>query len=316
MPLPLSTATLRKSESISRHQYGAIGTRLEDPKSAAIYANVNEKVETWTEITYFALVKLSIPGIMLPKFIISFYLYFSTTLGEDTFSLPFPMWLPFDWKTPHGYLIAYAIQYAAVYYVFHAAVCHLGFLIGSCEILMAFAMDLKQEFNTLVEKPDENQTELKKKLSKFIQFHCSAKQLVEELADLYKFIFSFGVLWSISNICSTLLLVEMEMVNNAGNLLGLIQPLTLMFWSFVLVLLYCDFGERVCGEFDAVHNTIEECDWYLFPIEIQKMLLTIMMADQPVVLKGFANVVITRETSKKIANGGYSYFNILRQFVK
>ena len=82
--------------------------------------------------------------------------------------------------------------------------------------------------------------------------------------------------------------------------MGLIQPLTMMFWSFVVMFIYCDFGERISCGFEAVHNGIEECDWYLFPIEMQKMLLIIMAADEPIVLKGFANVVMTRETFKKV----------------
>ena len=82
--------------------------------------------------------------------------------------------------------------------------------------------------------------------------------------------------------------------------MSFIQPLTLMFWAFASMFFYCDFGERVCGGFEAVHNTIEECNWYQLPIEIQKMLLTVMMADQSVVLKGFANVFATRESFKLV----------------
>lgn len=89
--------------------------------------------------------------------------------------------------------------------------------------------------------------------------------------------------------------------NNTANLMGVIQPLTLMFWSFVVMFIYCDFGERISCGFESVHNAIEECDWHLFPNEMQRMLLIIMAADEPVVLEGFANVVMTRETFKKVA---------------
>ena len=65
---------------------------LENPTSAAIYVNVNERVETWTKLIDFALIKFSIPGVIAPKFIISFYLYFWSDLEADAFSLPFPIW--------------------------------------------------------------------------------------------------------------------------------------------------------------------------------------------------------------------------------
>lgn len=84
---------------------------------------------------------------------------------------------PFDWKTLHGYLAAYTIEFAAIYYIVYIAFCHSSFFIGSCEILMAFAKDLKQQLHVLIEKPDQKQSEFKKKLSEFVQFHCDAKQL-------------------------------------------------------------------------------------------------------------------------------------------
>lgn len=66
------------------------------------------------------------------------------------------------------------------------------------------------------------------------------------------------------------------------------------------MLMYSDFGERISGGFEEIHSAIEECDWYLFPIQIQRMLLTIMIADEAVVVHGFPNVVLTRESFKKV----------------
>lgn len=88
--------------------------------------------------------------------------------------------------------------------------------------------------------------------------------------------------------------------NGTANLMGLIQPLTLMFWSFFFMYIYSDFGERISGGFDAIHSVIEECDWYLFTIGMQKMLLIIMIVDEPVVVNGFPNVALTRESFKKV----------------
>lgn len=121
------------------------------------------------------------------------------------------------------------------------------------------------------------------------------------------------------------------------------KPLVLLYWSFLQILLFCDFGERLTGRFDEIDLTLFECNWYTFPMEIQKMLPMLLMSTQsPVVLQGFPNVSCTREAFKKVrfeklfkkkvfspkkkysmlrfhsllqvANGGFSYFMILRKF--
>lgn len=156
----------------------------------------------------------------------------------------------------YGYLAAYVLEFAAVYYIVYIAFCHSSFFIGSCEILMAFALDLKQEFHVLIKNPDQNQAELKKKLSEFVQFHCDAKQLrinskrfdsfqyisnnsidlfhmnsrqVEKFGVVYKFIITNLALWSIWNICSTLLVVQIEIVEYINNKLQICVEFSLLF---------------------------------------------------------------------------------------
>lgn len=95
----------------------------------------------------------------------------------------------------------------------------------------------------------------------------------------------------------------------------LIKPLTLVVWSFVIEFIYCEFSERVCTRFEAVDDKISEIEWYVLPVEIQKMAPIIMMSTQkPVFLRGFANAVLSRETFKKVTDGKmpveYSLVNI------
>lgn len=57
-----------------------------------------------------------------------------------------------------------------------------------------------------------------------------------------------------------------------------------------------DLSDSLCG-----------CGWYLFPIDVQKMLPTICVAiQQPVVLMCYGNVLYTRETFKKVI---FNYWN-------
>lgn len=62
-----------------------------------------------------------------------------------------------------------------------------------------------------------------------------------------------------------------------------------------------NFGEQVSNRLDAIRDGITECEWYLFPNEVQKMFLTIMTAtQQPIIFRGFGNILATRETFKKV----------------
>lgn len=57
--------------------------------------------------------------------------------------------------------------------------------------------------------------------------------------------------------------------HKTGHAIEMVKPLILMFWSFVQVFMFCDFGENVTGGFEALNDAILENDWYTFPIEIQ-----------------------------------------------
>ena len=84
---------------------------------------------------HILIVKISVPGFVLPKAIISFFLYFTTDSGNDSFLLPLPTWyaftfkfqtdffdcqfcgifrIPFNYKIPIGYPIAVALQFMMV----------------------------------------------------------------------------------------------------------------------------------------------------------------------------------------------------------
>lgn len=81
----------------------------------------------------------------------------------------------------------------------------------------------------------------------------------------------------------------------------MLKSFCLLFWSILQIMLLCDFGERLTGRFDEIDMALCECDWYTFPIGIQKMLPMLLISTQnPVVLQGFFNVSCTRESFKKV----------------
>lgn len=48
--------------------------------------------EKWSKIAYFFLVRVSLPGLLMPEALFSFYQYFTTDLGNEAFELSLPMW--------------------------------------------------------------------------------------------------------------------------------------------------------------------------------------------------------------------------------
>ena len=72
-------------------------------------------------------------------------------------------------------------------------------------------------------------------------------------------------------------------------------------WSFFAVFLYCEFGRMVTSRFDKFHDKLQQCNWYSFSTEMQRLYLMFMMnAQQPVMIKGYANILCTRDTYKKV----------------
>lgn len=65
---------------------------LKYPSSKAIYSKSNQQAEKLCQIIHFAFTKVTIHCTMLPKFITSFVVYFTTDLGREAFELPLLMW--------------------------------------------------------------------------------------------------------------------------------------------------------------------------------------------------------------------------------
>lgn len=52
-------------------------------------------VEKLSRIINFVMMKLGVPLFIIPKAIISYFMFFTTDAGRDAFELPFEMWQVF-----------------------------------------------------------------------------------------------------------------------------------------------------------------------------------------------------------------------------
>lgn len=56
-----------------------------------MYIKINNKIEQWSRISYFFMVKVSLVTVFMPKLCISYTLYFTTNHGMDAFNPAFEM---------------------------------------------------------------------------------------------------------------------------------------------------------------------------------------------------------------------------------
>lgn len=73
--------------------------------------------------------------------------------------------------------------------------------------------------------------------------------------------------------------------------------------SLGLAFLCCELGQRITNAFDDIDEVLlVELNWYLFPIEIKKILPTILINTQEVVaLHCFGSIVCGRESFKDVS---------------
>lgn len=86
--------------------------------------------------------------------------------------------------------------------------------------------------------------------------------------------------------------------------IDLITTICLVFWSIVFIYLYCECGEGVTDQFNQFNDELDQCNWYicyLFPIKLQRMLIVVIIdAQYPAVIRGYANTTCTRDSFKKV----------------
>lgn len=137
--------------------------------------------------------------------------------------------------------------------------------------------------------------------------------------------------------------------HHTGNVADLMVTMVEVIYSFGLMFVACEMGQRENLRFEECNDMLDQLDWHLFPAKIQRMLPTIMsFTQQPVKIQCFGSAACDRETFKyvrlclcfcvfdqrdynchvilsiiqfhfhshtfKVVKTAFSYFTILRQF--
>lgn len=87
--------------------------------------------------------------------------------------------LPFDWKTPHGYALAFLYESITDYIVSLTYIPLITVLIGSCWFFIAFVKDITNDLFILDknEIAKRNDVELTQSFCKIVKFYSDANEL-------------------------------------------------------------------------------------------------------------------------------------------
>lgn len=100
--------------------------------------------------------------------------------------------------------------------------------------------------------------------------------------------------------CQNLKNLLLQSIENGFFLVSLIQPALIVSWVIAFLFFYCYSGDFVTTHFKSINDTMWRCEWYFYSKKIQRLLpFMIMMAQNPVYLRGFGNIRCTLETFKR-----------------
>ena len=90
-------------------------------------------------------------------------------------------------------------------------------------------------------------------------------------------------------------------MENQLNAMDLCRTLFLTFWSVAFIFFFCEFGERVTYQFEMFNHELDLCNWYLYPIEMQRMLIIVVAnAQQSMFVRGYGNLACVRDAFKRV----------------
>lgn len=86
------------------------------------------------------------------------------------------------------------------------------------------------------------------------------------------------------------------------DLVQILTTILIVCTAFGVVFLVCELSQRICDYFNSIDMMIGKWNWYLLPIEIQRILpLILIVVQQPFKFIGFGSVSCSRETFKKVS---------------
>lgn len=155
-------------------------SEINDPTANAKYHYMHEKIERASKLYYFTVTRYNTPIFYLSSLMSTVINYFVFDLGDESYSLPFALLLPFNWKTPIGFSVFLAFEAFILSTIGLSCVPLISFTAGSCWLVNAFIKDITNDLiNFKAKKKRDAQLKAKAHLYKVIKDFADVKQLSE-----------------------------------------------------------------------------------------------------------------------------------------
>lgn len=80
-----------------------------------------------------------------------------------------------------------------------------------------------------------------------------------------------------------------------------VKRINLMFWSFILVYVFCEKSEMIANQFKQFEEELCQCKWYLYSVQLKRIyIIVVANAQLPTTVHGFGNIVCARESMKRV----------------
>lgn len=180
-------------------------------KSQGTYIELIATIEKIANIFDVILLNVVFVNSIFPLFIVSFGVYYIYDKGDESFYLPFPVLcvhfiatllhqylekkklfiiqtlaappfnnrLPFSWKNPIGYLLAWLAQVAAARSSMVLLNLVLSFLFGNCYLIIGILKELENDFEHFngIEPSNADYNEMKMHFCQIIRCYTDVRQL-------------------------------------------------------------------------------------------------------------------------------------------
>lgn len=81
----------------------------------------------------------------------------------------------------------------------------------------------------------------------------------------------------------------------------LVKTLINIAWTCFATILFCEIGDIITNQFDLYEDELCQCNWYLFPMKMQKMCRIFMViVQQPIKIRTYENKLCARVTAKEV----------------
>lgn len=153
-------------------------------------------------------------------------------------------------------------------------------------------------------------------------------RLVKKFNEIHRFLIFTFFLWGIFGVCNILLTLQFQLVEylyfesfdflqhnffwffpmifiswkaNNSKLVEVSTSLFVASWTYIVILLNCESGERVSNAFERFYEEQERCDWHLLSIDTKRLYLTFLLDTQHSIhFKCYGRILCTRETFKTV----------------